>query len=188
MRYLIRDFDHWLSRVEKVYVFCEEADCILRLQVAKAPHRLKFIAQDVSKGQPVLMLHLWNERIPLIPPAGADLSWAVKTYRLIVHSLHRAGAYLKHEPGFEGIQAIGGVSAIFSLSDPTGGAGMARRLGFEVVSFQNPLGGFGEFWENFYSWWLMWTYNPTSLQHRDFFRQQRTEIWMPTDEFLKRYG
>jgi len=188
MRCLIRSFDRWLCRIEKVYVFYEEADCILRIQVTKAPHRLQFATHELLKGQPVLMLHLWNERIPLIPQTGADMSWAVKTYRMFLRSLHKVGNYVKNEPGVMGVQAVGGISALFSLADPAGGLGMLRRLGFEVVSYQNSLGGFGKFWENFYSWWLMWAYNPASLQHRSFFRQQRTEIWMPIDEYLKRYG
>ena len=117
---LIRCFDDWLSRVEKVYIFLDDEDCILRVQVAKAPHPLQFSTHEVLKGQPVLMLHLWNGRIPKIPAIGADVSWAVKTYRMFVRSLHKVGNYLANEPRLVGVQAVGGVSALFSLTDPAG--------------------------------------------------------------------
>jgi hypothetical protein len=35
---------------------------------------------------------------------------------------------------------------------------------------------------------MMWTYNPPSLHNREFWRMQRTEIWMLADEFILRYG
>jgi hypothetical protein len=57
-----------------------------------------------------------------------------------------------------------------------------------VLPYHRPLGKFGEFWENFFSWWLMWTYNDASLHSREFWRLQRTEIWMTADEFIRRYG
>ena len=188
MRNLIQRFDAWICRIEKVYVFCNDAECILRLQVRGAPHLLHFATQDIQKGQPVLMLHLWNERIPLMLPAGPDMSWAVETYRKFSRSLCKVGRYIQSEPGGMSVQAVGGVSALFSLANPSSGVRMLHRLGFEVIPYQNPWGGLGEFWENFYSWWLIWAYNPASLRYRRFFRQQRTEIWMPIAEFLRRYG
>ncbi len=188
MRWLIRRSDAWLSRLERVYVFCEDADCKLRLQVAGTPHMLHLTSRLIPKGQPVLMLHLWNERIPAIPPNGPDLPWAVKTSRHFSRSLHQVGRYVQNAPWLRDIQAVGGISALIILTNSDGGARILCKLGFEVFPYQNPLGRFGEFWENFYSWWLMWAYNPASLHRRNFFRQQRTEIWMTMDEFLKRYG
>ena len=65
---------------------------------------------------------------------------------------------------------------------------MIQHLGFTVLPCHRPLGAFGEFWENLFSWWLMWAYNPPSLKSRRFWRLQRTEIWMTTAEFFRRYG
>jgi hypothetical protein len=61
-------------------------------------------------------------------------------------------------------------------------------LGFTVLPYHNPLGRFGEFWENFYTWWIMWTYNQASLRHRRLFRLVRAEVWMTMAELLSRYG
>ena len=86
------------------------------------------------------------------------------------------------------IRAVCGVSALFSFTGHTGGTRMMEHLGFVVSPYRQPLGRFGEFLENLFSWWLLSTYNDVSLQSRKFWRLQRTEIWMTVDEFLERYG
>jgi len=65
---------------------------------------------------------------------------------------------------------------------------MLQRLGFTVIPYHRSLGAFGEFWENFYTWMLMWTYNPGSLRYRGLWGLRRAEIWMSAEEFLRRYG
>ena len=63
-----------------------------------------------------------------------------------------------------------------------------QRLGFAVRPHHSALGRFGEFWENFYTWWVMWTYNPRSLDGRRLIRLERMEIWIQAENFLRRYG
>jgi hypothetical protein len=65
---------------------------------------------------------------------------------------------------------------------------MAQHLGFTVLPYYRPFGRFGEFWENLFSWWMMWAFNDVSLNSRKFWRLQRTEIWMTRDDFIHRYG
>jgi hypothetical protein len=65
---------------------------------------------------------------------------------------------------------------------------MMQRLGFIMLPYHRPLGRFGEFWENLFSWWLMWAYNDSSLLRRSFWRLQRTEMWMTREEFLRRFA
>jgi len=79
MRALIVTFDHLLSRAYGVYEFCDDPDCIVRLQMARAPHTLHFPDHQVLKGEPVLGLHLWNKRPPPRPPAGPGLGYPVST-------------------------------------------------------------------------------------------------------------
>jgi len=63
-----------------------------------------------------------------------------------------------------------------------------QRLGFTVTPYRSPLGRFGEFWENLYAYGLIWAYNPASVHQRQLLGLHRTEMWMPADEFLRRYG
>jgi hypothetical protein len=65
---------------------------------------------------------------------------------------------------------------------------MLEHLGFTVMPYHRPFGAFGEFWENFYTWWLMWTFNPASTRHRKLLGFTTDGIWMTKEEFLKKYG
>ena len=57
-----------------------------------------------------------------------------------------------------------------------------------ALPYRSPLGRFGEFWENFYAWWLMWAFNAASLRHRRLLHMRRAELWMSAVEFMSRYG
>jgi hypothetical protein len=65
---------------------------------------------------------------------------------------------------------------------------MLEHLGFIVIPYHRPFGAFGEFWENFFTWWLMWTFNPASTRRRSMFNLQRTEFWMSRRAFIEKYG
>jgi len=62
-----------------------------------------------------------------------------------------------------------------------------NRLGFTVTPYHRPLGRFGEFWENFYSWGLLWAFNPPSWRRRKLFDLRRTEVWMLREDFVDRF-
>ena len=133
-------------------------------------------------------LHLWNEHLPLVPPEGADLACATRTARLWAHSLRLAARHVQKDPRLADARAIVGATALLDPDGQAGSVKLMQRLGFTVLPYHSPLGRFGEFWENFYSWWILWTYNPASLRHRRLFHLHRAEIWMAKDEFLSRYG
>lgn len=188
MRSLIRRFDALLRWAYGVFGFCDDHDCILRLQVARASHPLRLDSHVVDAGELVLALHLWNEHIPPLPPTGPDLAWAVQAQHLLTSSLRAVARQLRHDPRLAGVHAVGGVTVLLSPVEHPGGVRLMQRLGFAVMPYHSPLGRFGEFWENFYSWWIMWTFNTVSLRRRRLVHLRRAEVWMSVDEFLSRYG
>lgn len=190
MRALVRRFDAFLSRVHGIYAFCDEADCLLRLQRIPAPRELRLGGRVVAAGEPVLAIHLHNERIPPLPPAGPNLPWAVLVRRLFLRSLAHVAAEMRRDPRLGDVRAVGNdTTGLLTLEDPhDGGARLLERLGFTILPRRTPLGFLGEFCENFYSWVLMWAYNPGSLRGRRFSRLRRTEVWMPAGEFLAKFG
>jgi hypothetical protein len=188
VRAFIRRFDGWLSRIEGVEPFTDDPRCIMRIQVSRAKHDLILPDRVIPRGADVLLLHAWNERMPRIPSDGPDLAYAVRYRQRSIASLKLIARHIASTPSLQEVQAVGGVTAHISLEHARGGRAMLEHLGFTLMPYHRPFGAFGEFWENFYTWWLMWTFNPASTRHRKLWRLQRTEFWMAKDRFLEKYG
>jgi hypothetical protein len=188
MRLLLRAFDGWLSRQLRVQIFTQDPLCLLRIQVRPLRHALSLPGCRIPPGSQVLMVHMWNERAPMIPPDGPTIAWALDTSRRIRYSLRLVAQYIQANPSCGDVQAVGGISAHIVLGKAHGGKAMLEHLGFVVIPYHRPLGAFGEFWENFYTWWVMWTFNPVSTRRRSMFRLQRTEFWMSRLTFLQLYA
>ena len=107
--------------------------------------------------------------------------------RRFVHSLRLVAAYVRQSPQLANVHAVGAVT-VLAGSGSDGGNHLLQRLGFKIIPYHQRLGAFGEFWENFYTWLLMWAYNPGSLRYKDVLRLKRAEIWMSAEAFLTRYG
>jgi hypothetical protein len=188
MRALIRAFDARLRRAHGVFEFSSDPACILRLELGHTPKRLAQTGSRIPPGAPALLLHLWNERVPRIPERGPDLAWAARMTRGFSRSLHLVAAEMRSNPALAGVRAVGGATVVIDPEPGSSGERVFQRLGFEVLPYCGRLGRFGEFWENFYTWWIMWTYNSVSVRRRSMVTLRRREIWMPVDGFLARYG
>ncbi|MGQ9467022.1 MAG: YkoP family protein [Anaerolineae bacterium] len=187
MRALVRAFDRFLCQATGVFEFCDDPECLVRLQGARAPHDLSLSdGTQVRAGAPVLMLHLWNEHLPHPAANGPDLQWAARVHRMLTHSLREVAQWMVEQPEGEQIEAVGGIT-VLALSTAGRPTPLIRHLGFDIFPYRRVLGRFGEFWENFYTWAIMWTFNPLSLRGRSLFRLRRAEIWMSREAFLRRY-
>ena len=187
LRSLVRQFDGWLSRRLGIFVFSEDLCCILRLQRSHSRRSIILDNQTVHKGDPILAYHLWNERVPPLPAGGADFAWAAKTLSLFRYSLRLMARELRRDETWKDVKAIYGASSLFPPPE-RGEFHPMERLGFSVMPYRSPLGGFGNFWENFYSWIIMWAYNPPSARRKKFWRFRRSEMWVGKDRFLKLYS
>jgi hypothetical protein len=188
LRSLILAIDSLYLHSLDIVEFSQDPECLLKLQLGHARHSFRRGSFVVAKGDPILGLHVWNERVPPLPPSGADLGWASQTLRRFKYSLRLAAREVQSNPHFKDICAVYGATALFSPERDSSSLHPMQRLGFFVQPFQNMLGTFGEFWENLFSYCIMWTYNPASIRHKSITGLHRTEIWMPVPEFLKRYG
>lgn len=188
MRRLIRAFDGWLAQTEGVFEFTQAPDCILRLRQGRARETVRLAQAVIPAGAPILEIHLWNERIPPIPSAGADMAWAGWMTRRLIGSLRLVADHMLHEPGMEAIRAVSGVTVLVDSPLDSSGGSILTRLGFTLRTHHNRLGRFGEFWENLYTWWLMWTFNAVSLRRRSLLGLRRVEFWMEAEAFLRRHA
>lgn len=187
-RYVLRNFDDWLSRQYRIQVFTQDSLCVFRIQFSHVPHPLELPDGMIASGAQALLIHWWNERASLIPPQGPTIAWALDTSQRMRHSLRLIAQYIQANSTCDKVRAVGGITAHVSLRKVDGGKAMLEHLGFSVIPYYRPLGAFGEFWENFYTWWVMWTFNPVSIHRRSMFNLQRTEFWMSRQAFLERYG
>jgi hypothetical protein len=187
LRSIIRAFDRWLSRILGVCEFCQDPECLLRLQLTQASHDLCLPGSIVRTGEPVLLLHLWNRRVAPIPPQGPDLAWARLMYHRFVHSLRKVADHMQQSPQLANVRAVGGVTVLAGSGNGSG-SHLMSRLGFTLMPYHPRLEPLGEFWENVYTWLLMWAYNPASLRNKNLWGLKRVEVWMPAEEFLRRFG
>jgi len=190
LRAMVRGLDLLLQRQGHVQEFTQDEGCIFR--IALTTYRQDIELSDGTKvraGDRMCELHLWNEHIPPMPPDGPDLRWGVRFYRLGVKSLSSLAAYV-NKGELEEIVALGGQIALLEKDNPPVLAGAAAHLGFDVVNLTAQAGRWGRFthfWENVYSWALMWTFNPGSLRGKRFLRLKRYRLWMSRRTLLERY-
>ncbi len=187
LRWTIRAFDDWLGRLEGVEPFTYDPGVILRVQEGAVGWDVPLVERTIPRGSAVLFVHLWNDRIPRIPASGPDLRWAVAMQRHLIYSFGCLGRYLAGSSRLDALAAVGGTIAQVQLHGPDGGRLFLEHMGFEIFPYHRPAGAFGEFWENFYTWWLMWAYNPAGLTPPRFLRLRRNEFWMTAEAFRRRF-
>lgn len=185
MRALFGGFDALVRRLQGVFEFSDDPDCLLRLRRTRLRRPLELADGQFPPGTPVLELHLWNERVPPMPPAGPDMAWATRASRRLLCSLRSVAALVEAEaPHHDG----GLVCGTTILADDRTAQLLLRHLGFELHPHARPGGAVLEFWQNLYALGLMAAFNPISARRRSPSSLRRTDLWMPMDSFLRRYG
>lgn len=188
VRRVIRAFDRWLSDVEGVFLFSRDSQEMVRLRWARVDRDIRLREGRVPGGTRILEIHLWNDHLPPMPKEGPDLAWALKIERGFIRSLRRLARELQTNPLYAEVPALRGTTVLLNPDDPSGGESLMVRLGFEGFPTPRSLWGFGDFWENFYSWWLMWAYNEATLRGRGMRRLRRVDIWMSRQRLMALYG
>ncbi len=183
MDVIIKEFDRFLRWAEGVYEYCDQPHCLLRLKRSYAKRTIVLTDKLIEKGAPILELHLWNEHIPQMPKNGPDLSWALLTKNWLIDSFRSLGTLLMQDVSYSDIEALSGVTVLAVDPQSSQPINLFKRLGFEVYPYSNRLGRFGEFWENFYTWGIMWAFNKGSLQRRKLVKLRRSEIWISIERF-----
>jgi hypothetical protein len=187
MRRLVRGFDAFLSRRLGIMPLSDAPSCLLRVRITRSAHAMSLPDGGITAGAPVLELHLWNERVPLMPSTGPDLAWAHRAQRMFLGSLREAARRLREDPRMAAVQAVTGSTVLIYGADGAVKSMLLPGLGFTVFPVRSRLGRFGEFWENSYTRALMWAYNPASVRHLRVSEMRRDEFWMARGDFLERF-
>jgi hypothetical protein len=176
---VIRAIDRGMRRRARVFEFCDDPRCLVRLAVATLDREVAVADGVVPPGSRVLALHVWNERLPKMPAEGFDFAWAADGARRTLFSFRAAAGYLRERPELDDVVAVGGESVLFD--------GIMRRVGFEVRSTREARGRWLGFWETVHSWLLIWAFNEHSLRYYPFGRLRKSEFWMRREAFLDRF-
>jgi hypothetical protein len=179
----IRTFDAVVRSLQGVFEFSADPACLLRLRWGRLRRPLKLNEATYLSGAHVLEIHLWNERLPPLPPDGADLRWAAEAARRLRRSLEQAADYVQNRTAQAGGDLVTGTTI---LIDGKGSALLLRRLGFEM----RPRAGRASLVQHLqdrYAVVLMAVFNPASARRRAPSSPQRTDLWMTMPEFLSRY-
>jgi hypothetical protein len=153
----------------------------------EAPRKLHVSEGEIRAGETILELHLWNEHIPPMPAGASNIAAAVKLRRALASSTRELASQMNSDPRLQGVQAVGGVTPLFSPGDGSGMEKVFVRLGFAVTPYRNPKGRAAECWEEVYAWMIMRAYYRGNQQSRPLHRIRRTDFWMSAEEFLRRY-
>jgi hypothetical protein len=191
-RLLVHALDTLLRARGGVHVFSADPRCILRLANGRAGQGLLLAGGTaIAPGEPVIEMHLWNERLPVMPAGGADLAWAKEFLQRFTVSLRLLNAYLAAHSELNGARVLHGETGFLTTRTLDEGASLLVHLGFEVRrprTGASPWKRFAEFWQNLYSWWLLWTYNPASCRGKTLRSLERCELWMSRATLARRYG
>jgi hypothetical protein len=72
--------DRWLQRLQGIFEYSHKPDCFFRISFNRL--RTEVVLSDGTVGRPgdqVVELHLWNERIPVIPQKALPWHGAVNS-------------------------------------------------------------------------------------------------------------
>jgi len=187
----IRWLDAFLRRRDGIFEFSDHRQCMLRVSVATA--RAGFELSDgtqVRAGDPVGVLHLWNEHVATIPRDGPDLRWAMALRQSMRLSLAELAEVVRSDPRLAQVKAFGGDAVFVSRNGDAQVARIAARYGFEWVTYHRRLTfwlRFHRFWENFLVLGLQWAFNPAGMRGKGFARP-RAPLWMSRDTLLGKYA
>lgn len=188
-RYGIRAIDWVLRKFYRVTPFSDEPECILR--IAREPSKWYASLSDgveVRPGDPIISLHLWNERVLEFLQPHETLGWTRYLMRRFLTSLPMLDDYLNRQSWGQDIVALRGEFGFLVRLEEA--EPILNRLGLDVVTLDRPGGRFWlrGFWDNLYSYLLMWTFNPKSLQGKSVPKLVRGEVWISREQLAKLFG
>jgi hypothetical protein len=172
-----------------IWEFSDDPACILRLGLAVARARVELAdGTVVQPGERVGVVHLWNERMPQIPPAGPGLAWAKAFNRRLLHSFRLLARYVATAPALEDIHAFGGQ---LCLAYSPGVIRWLRRLGLEIfdpVPLHGPIERTVDLGARLWVWLLRRAFNPASARHLRLSDLQRRPAWFSRRTLIALHG
>lgn len=191
VRRLIGGLDDHLSRKQGVRRFSEDESCLLRYAPIRSLHEIRLSdGTEVSRGDFVLDIHCWNDRVPLMVRSGPDLAWAQDTAKRFKQSLRLLARAMATEPELAAAKACRAqVNFVGQGRSNASVSRIIRRMGFEDVDegSESLSTRVHRGLENLLIAALVWTHNPDALR-RDKILRERRPVWASRAQVLKLHG
>lgn len=181
--------DAVLRRYYGVREFTTDPTCVLRIAMTEARADLRLAdATEVRRGDPVGVVHLWNEHLPRFASGGPDLHWANAMRHRIQHSLAALASHVETDPEWLGVRAFCACAALSGGWRKGRVQRVARRYGFDLIETgEFSPGSLRAIGEDIVIWALTRAFNPVAVRRQPFLRP-RQELWTSRQTLLARYG
>jgi YkoP-like protein len=181
--------DSWLRRRQGIYEFSTDRRCLFRCGIGPSDRALTLgDGTQLAAGDPILMLHLWNEHIPLMGLRGPTVAWARQMSRALHISLRELERYLQQHAELDDVAAICGDMHLGGAQQAGQFARIMSRYGFETVDegeaqTASTLHSIGK---NIFVMLLVAATNPVALRST-FLRRFHRRIFMSRAVLARRY-
>jgi hypothetical protein len=126
--------DTWLRRRQGIYEFSTDPRCLFRIGIGPSDRALTLgDGTQIEPGDPIVMLHLWNEHIPPMGLRGPTVAWARRMSRAGHLSLRELARYMQQHPELDDVAAICGDMHLGSARQAEQFTRIVSRYGFEPV-------------------------------------------------------
>ena len=179
----IYGIDWLLRRWYGVYEFSRTDDNLLRIAVRVANASLTLSdGTKVTPGDPIIDLHIWNERVPSLGALGPSLVWASRVNRRIERSLSALAGHLDQRDDLDGCVALRAVAIFLSSRAARKATRIAARYGLTppLEARRADLG------HGLLAFGLTWACNPASLVGKRL-TPTRYEFWMSSPALRQTY-
>lgn len=170
--------------------FSDSAECMLRVARRRADCAMTLSdGVVVARGDPILELHFWNERIPQAS-ATQGLGWGGRFGRRLIRSFAELAAAIETDPRICDAVAIRGRLAFAGTRNRDETRRFGRWFGLETPADDRPpaLGQrVHDAAEDIWLVLLSYAFNPGSLRGRETLRR-RDDLWMSRRTLVARYG
>jgi hypothetical protein len=128
---LTRAIDRLQRYLHGIREFSSDPDCIFRLSIDSAPRDTVLPDGTVfQEGDPVGIIHIWGDHMPVIPASGADLAWAARMARMLRRSTNLLAQHAAEDKSLQSISAFGNDTfLLYSQSTVR----LLERIGFFVL-------------------------------------------------------
>jgi hypothetical protein len=159
--------DRWLRRREGVYEYSTDPRCVFRIGLVKADQDITLTdATAIHAGDPLLMLHLWNENMPAMGKNGPTVAWGRLVSRALDTSLRELARYLHQRVELDDVAALYGDMHLGSARQAAQLTRILGRYGFESADHYQggQVGALERVGKNILIFLLVAATNPATLR------------------------